>query len=53
MLGRTVIALVDGELWDLDRPLEKSCKLELLDFEHSEGWRAFPPPLLFLSFFYS
>ena len=28
---------VDGELWDLDRPLEKSCKLELLDFEHPEG----------------
>ena len=28
---------VDGELWDLDRPLEKACKLELLDFEHPEG----------------
>ena len=28
---------VDGELWDLERPLEKSCKLELLDFEHPEG----------------
>ena len=28
---------VDGELWDLDRPLEKPCKLELLDFEHPEG----------------
>lgn len=24
-------------LWDLERPLEKSCKLELLDFEHPEG----------------
>ncbi len=34
---RTVIARVDGELWDLDRPLEKSCRLELLDFEHPEG----------------
>ena len=30
---------VDGELWDLERPLEKSCKLELLDFEHPEGKR--------------
>lgn len=29
--------MVDGELWDLTRPLEKSCKLELLDFEHPEG----------------
>jgi len=28
---------VDGNLWDLERPLEKSCKLELLDFEHPEG----------------
>ena len=34
---------MDGELWDLDRPLEKSCKLELLDFEHPEG-----KPFLFL-----
>jgi threonyl-tRNA synthetase len=34
---RTVVAQVDGELWDLDRPLEKSCKLELLDFEHEKG----------------
>jgi hypothetical protein len=24
-------------LWDLERPLEKSVKLELLDFEHPEG----------------
>ena len=24
-------------LWDLERPLEKACKLELLDFEHPEG----------------
>jgi threonyl-tRNA synthetase len=28
---------VDGDLWDLERPLEGSCKLELLDFEHPEG----------------
>lgn len=30
-------AQVDGELWDLERPLEKSCKLQLLDFESEEG----------------
>lgn len=34
---RIIIAQVDGELWDLDRPLEGSCKLELLDFEHEKG----------------
>lgn len=28
---------MDGVLWDLERPLEKSVKLELLDFEHPEG----------------
>ncbi|KAK1069222.1 threonyl-tRNA synthetase [Friedmanniomyces endolithicus] len=41
LLERTVIARVDGELWDLDRPLEKSCKLELLDFDHPEGKKVF------------
>lgn len=38
LLERTVISRVDGELWDLTRPLEKSCKLELIDFEDIEGW---------------
>ncbi|KAM6501101.1 hypothetical protein JOM56_004115 [Amanita muscaria] len=38
---RVVIAKVDGALWDLERPLEKSCKLELLDFEHPEGKKVF------------
>ncbi|KAI8140952.1 hypothetical protein BJV82DRAFT_620134 [Fennellomyces sp. T-0311] len=38
---RTVIARVDGELWDLERPLESSCKLELLDFEHEDGKKVF------------
>ncbi|KDQ13759.1 hypothetical protein BOTBODRAFT_44972 [Botryobasidium botryosum FD-172 SS1] len=38
---RVVIAKVNGELWDLERPLEASCSLELLDFEHPEGKRVF------------
>ncbi|TFY75349.1 hypothetical protein EWM64_g8663 [Hericium alpestre] len=38
---RLVIAKVDGVLWDLERPLEKSVKLELLDFEHPEGKKVF------------
>ena len=41
LFERTVVARVDGELWDLDRPLEKSSKLELLDFEHPEGKKVF------------
>jgi threonyl-tRNA synthetase len=32
-----VIAKVDGELWDLERPLEKSVSLELLKFDDPEG----------------
>ncbi|KAI0305184.1 tars protein [Multifurca ochricompacta] len=38
---KIVIAKVDGELWDLDRPLENSAKLELLDFDHPEGKKVF------------
>jgi threonyl-tRNA synthetase len=38
---RQVISQVDGELWDLDRPLEKSCKLQYFDFEHPEGKKVF------------
>ncbi|KAJ7164913.1 hypothetical protein C8R46DRAFT_1035576 [Mycena filopes] len=38
---RIVIAKVNGVLWDLDRPLEGPCKLELLDFEHPEGKKVF------------
>ena len=34
---RIVIAKVNGELWDLERPLEGSVNLELLDFEHPDG----------------
>ena len=33
----TVIAKVDGQLWDLDRPLEKSCSLQFLKFDDEEG----------------
>ncbi|RKP06595.1 tars protein [Thamnocephalis sphaerospora] len=38
---RVVIAKVDGQLWDLPRPLEASCQLQLLDFEDDEGKRVF------------
>ncbi|KAI7802113.1 putative threonine--tRNA ligase 2 [Triplophysa rosa] len=32
-----VIARVNGELWDLDRPLETDCSLELLRFDHKDA----------------
>jgi len=38
---RVVIAKIDGTLWDLERPLEKSCALQLLDFENDEGKSVF------------
>ncbi|KAI9697851.1 MAG: threonyl-tRNA synthetase [Bogoriella megaspora] len=41
LFERTVIARVDGNLWDLNRPLEGNCRLELLDFEHPEGKKVF------------
>ncbi|KAI9902955.1 hypothetical protein N3K66_002307 [Trichothecium roseum] len=41
LFERTIISMVDGELWDLTRPLEKSCKLELLDFENVEAKKVF------------
>ncbi|KFM74402.1 Threonine--tRNA ligase, cytoplasmic, partial [Stegodyphus mimosarum] len=36
-----VIAKVNGELWDLDRPLELDCKLELKKFDSEEGKQVF------------
>ena len=41
LFERTVIAEVDGELWDLERPLEKSSSLKLLDFEDPKGKQVF------------
>uniref|UniRef100_A0A6A7G1Y9 Probable threonine--tRNA ligase, cytoplasmic n=1 Tax=Hirondellea gigas TaxID=1518452 RepID=A0A6A7G1Y9_9CRUS len=38
---KVVIAKVDGELFDAFRPLEKDCKLELLDFNTDEGRKVF------------
>ncbi len=41
---RTVVAKLNGDpeqLWDLERPLEASCKLELLSFEDELGKKVF------------
>lgn len=45
LADNTVIAKVNNELWDLDRPLESNCKLELLKFDRSSG-----RPTSFLAF---
>ncbi|OTA53020.1 threonyl-tRNA synthetase [Hypoxylon sp. EC38] len=41
---RSIVARLDGDknkLWDLDRPLEQSCKLELLTFDDEQGKQVF------------
>lgn len=40
-LERQVISKVNGELWDLERPLEGDAKVEFLDFDHPEGKAVF------------
>lgn len=37
LADNTVIAKVNDELWDLDRPLEGDCNLKLLKFDDEEG----------------
>ncbi|KAF4633347.1 hypothetical protein G7Y89_g4771 [Cudoniella acicularis] len=44
LLKRTVVAKLNGDpeqLWDLERPLEESCKLELLSFDDELGKKVF------------
>ncbi|XP_061100842.1 threonine--tRNA ligase 1, cytoplasmic-like [Conger conger] len=37
LADNAVIARVDGEMWDLDRPLEKDCSLEVLRFDNEDA----------------
>ncbi|CAF2400450.1 unnamed protein product [Rotaria sp. Silwood2] len=41
LAAATVIAKVNGELWDLDRPLEKDSSLELIKFDDEQGKQVF------------
>ncbi|KAF2502637.1 threonyl-tRNA synthetase [Lophium mytilinum] len=41
LLDRTVISKVNGELWDILRPLETDSSLEFLDFDNEEGKKVF------------
>ena len=37
LADNTVVAKVNGEVWDLDRPLEADAELKLLKFDDPEG----------------
>ena len=52
LADNTVVARVDGELWDLDRPLEKDVKLELVKFDDEEGQAVFWHRYFFMSIFH-
>ncbi|CAH1106531.1 unnamed protein product [Psylliodes chrysocephalus] len=41
LADNTVISKVNGVLWDLDRPLEENCSLQLLKFEDEEAQAVF------------
>lgn len=41
VLDDLIVAKVNGELYDLSRPLEADCCLELLTFEHPDGTTTF------------
>lgn len=44
-----VVAKVNGEVWDLDRPLTDDSEIELLKFCHDEG-NIFDVVIVYLSF---
>eukprot|EP00455_Lapot_gusevi_P049991 TRINITY_DN718_c0_g1_i1.p1 TRINITY_DN718_c0_g1~~TRINITY_DN718_c0_g1_i1.p1 ORF type:complete len:762 (+),score=325.80 TRINITY_DN718_c0_g1_i1:65-2287(+) len=41
LAARMIVAKVDGKVWDLTRPLERSCSLVLCDFNTEEGKHTF------------
>lgn len=41
LASSSVVALVDGELWDMNRPLERSCALEVLPFDDPRAQQVF------------
>eukprot|EP00127_Corallochytrium_limacisporum_P003514 Clim_evm142s149 gene=Clim_evmTU142s149 len=41
LADNSVISKVNGDLWDLDRPLEDDCNLQLLKFEDKEAQAVF------------
>lgn len=43
LADNTVIAKVNNGVWDLDRPLEDDCSLQLLKFDDEEAQAVSPP----------
>ncbi|KAK0173722.1 hypothetical protein PV328_006875 [Microctonus aethiopoides] len=41
LADNAIVAKVNNVLWDLERPLESDCELELLKFDHPEGQQVF------------
>ena len=39
--SQVVVAKIEGELWDLDRPIEKACKVNYVPFTATEGRMVF------------
>lgn len=39
--SQVVVAKIDGELWDLDRPIERACKVSYVPFSATEGRMVF------------
>jgi len=37
LFDKSIVAVVNDQLWDLHRPLENDCSLRLLDFDNAEG----------------
>jgi len=37
LADQAIISKVDGDVFDLDRPLEKSCRLEILKFDDDDA----------------
>jgi threonyl-tRNA synthetase len=37
LADKCVVAKVNGDLWDLDRPFEKDSQLQLVKFEDKDG----------------
>ncbi len=40
LIKRSALALVNGHLWDLHRPLEENCTVELLHFHDNDPFHA-------------
>lgn len=45
LADNTVVARVNGELWDMDRPLEQDCSLHFLRFDDEDAQTVSLPPL--------